>query len=143
MSVLFVLVVGRSLPPSRQSKQGLPAALRFVSIQLYYRSSAEENMTDTAQGRAVKNYRKRLQQRGLARFEVMGLAADRKLVRSLAKRLAEDGPESKRLRATVSRMLSDETAQRGGIYAALRRSPMVGVGIKVKREATSGRKVDL
>ena len=100
-------------------------------------------MTDTAQDRAVKNYRKRLQQRGLARFEVLGLAVDRKLIRSLAKRLAQQGPEAKRLRATMSRTLSDGAPQRGGIFAALRRSPMVGAGVKYKREVTSGRKVDL
>jgi hypothetical protein len=103
----------------------------------------ETSMTDTAQDRAVKNYRKRLQQRGLARFEVLGLAADRKLIRSLAKRLAEDGPESTRLRATVRQTLTEEAPRRGGIYAALRRSPMVGAGIKVRRETTPGRKVDL
>jgi hypothetical protein len=100
-------------------------------------------MTDTAQGRAVKNYRKRLQQRGLARFEVLGLAADRKLIRSLAKRLAEEGPESRRLRATVSQTLIEEVPRRGGIYTALRRSPMVGASVKVRREVTAGRKVDL
>lgn len=64
-------------------------------------------------------------------------------LRSGSIQLAEDGPESKRLRATVSQTLTDEAPQRGGIYAALRRSPMVGAGIKVKREATPGRKVDL
>ena len=100
-------------------------------------------MTGAAQNRAVKNYRKRLLQRGLARFEVLGLAADRKLIRSLAKRLAEEGPESKRLRAAVSQTLTKETPQRGGIYAALRRSPMAGSGVKFRREVTSGRKVDL
>jgi hypothetical protein len=100
-------------------------------------------MADTAQDRAVKNYRKRLQQRGLSRFEVLGLAADRKLIRSLARRLAEDGPESKRLRATDSQTLAEEAPRRGSIYAALRRSPMVGAGIKVRRATTSGRKVDL
>ena len=100
-------------------------------------------MSDTAQDSAVKNYRKRLQQRGLARFEVLGLAADRKLIRSLAKRLAEEGPESKRLRATVNQTLAEEPPRRGGIYAALRRSPMVGASIKLRREVTPGRKVDL
>jgi hypothetical protein len=98
--------------------------------------------TDTPQNRADKNYRKRLQQRGLARFEVLGLAADRELIRSLARRLAEDGPEAKRLRAMVQTP-TEEAPLRGGIYAALRRSPMVGAGTKVKREATSRRKVDL
>lgn len=100
-------------------------------------------MVDTAQDRALKNYRKRLQQRGLARFEVLGLAADRRLLRSLARRLAENGPEAKRLRATVSQTLSEEAPRRGGIFAALRRSPMVGAGLKFKRETTTGRKVDL
>jgi hypothetical protein len=84
-----------------------------------------------------------LRQRGLVRFEVFGLAADRKLVRSLARRLAEDGLAAKRLRAIVSQTLTEEAPRRGGIYAALRRSPIVGTGIKFRRETTSGRKVDL
>ncbi len=91
----------------------------------------------------MKNYRKRLQQRGLARFEVPGLAADRKLIRSLAKRFAEDGPEAKRLRATVSQTLTEEAPRRGGIYVASRRSSVVGAGIKPNREITPGHKVDL
>jgi hypothetical protein len=90
----------------------------------------------------VKGYRKNLQQRGLARFEVLGLATDRKLIRALAKRLAEEGSESDRLRTTI-RTATDEAPPRGGIYAALRRSPMVGAGIKLRREITPGRKVDL
>jgi len=40
-------------------------------------------MASTAQARALKNYRKRLTKRGMARFEVLGLAADRDLVRTL------------------------------------------------------------
>ena len=42
-----------------------------------------------SQKRAIKNYRSRLSKRGLARFEVLGLTADRGLIRSLARRLAE------------------------------------------------------
>lgn len=105
--------------------------MRSVSIQVILQVT---EAADTAQDRAVKNCRKRLQQRGLARFEVMGLAADRRLIRSLAKRLAKDGPEAKRLQTTVSQTLAEEAPPRGGIYAALRRSPMVGAGIKVRRE---------
>jgi hypothetical protein len=90
----------------------------------------------------VKSYRKNLQQRDLVRFEVLGLATDRKLIRALAKRLAEEGPESNRLRTTI-RTAADEAPRRGGIYAALHRSPMVGAGIKLGREITPGRKVDL
>lgn len=100
-------------------------------------------MTDTAQARALRTYRRRLQQRGLTRFEVLGLAADRKLIRSLAKRLAENGTGAAELRATVSRTLVAGKSARGGIFAALRRSPLVGSGVEFKRDVTSGRKVDL
>ena len=42
--------------------------------------------------RAVKNYRFRLSERGLARFEVLGRDADRDLIRCVARRRAEDSP---------------------------------------------------
>ena len=48
-------------------------------------------MSDSSQRRATENYR-RLAERGMARFEVIERDADRELIRSLAKRLAEDGP---------------------------------------------------
>ena len=100
-------------------------------------------MSDTSQDRALRNYRKRLRERGLARFEVLGLDADRKLIRSLARRLAENGPAAKRLRTTVSSSLSGESPKRGGILAALRRSPLVGADLDVTRVVTRGRKTDL
>ena len=50
-------------------------------------------MSTTPQKRALKRYRKRLNQRVIARFEVLGLDADRELIRSLARRLAGDGPD--------------------------------------------------
>jgi hypothetical protein len=127
-----------------QSAAAVPCRARLDSrLAIALLDIKVEVMADTAQDRALKNYRKRLQQRGLARFEVLGLAADRKLIRALAKRLAESGPQSQRLRATVSQVFSEEGSRRGGIFAALRRSPMVGAGIKFKRERTLGRKVDL
>ena len=51
-------------------------------------------MSSTAQTQALKNYRQRLGQRGMARFEVMGLIADRMLIRTLARRLAEDNTDT-------------------------------------------------
>jgi hypothetical protein len=42
-------------------------------------------MSSAAQKRAIQNYRLRLKKRGAARFEVLGLKADRDLIRSLAK----------------------------------------------------------
>jgi hypothetical protein len=96
----------------------------------------------TPQQRAIRNYRKRLTQQGLARFEVLGLESDRELIRMLAKRLAED-PESPRLRATVSQTLSGEGRKRGGVLEALRNSPLVGAKLNLNRSRETGRDVDL
>ena len=100
-------------------------------------------MSTTPQKRALSNYRKRLSQRGLARFEVLGLDGDRDLIRSLAKRLADDGSDSARIRATVRRTISGEPLKKGGILNALRRSPLVGADLDLKRPVTQGRKVEL
>jgi hypothetical protein len=100
-------------------------------------------MGDTAQKKALRNYRTRLVQRGMARFEVLGLDTDRDLIRSLARRLAEDDPEAVRIRAAVSQTISGEPPRRGGILAALRRSPLVGADLNLTRSHEAGRKVDL
>lgn len=100
-------------------------------------------MSTTPQQRALNRYRKRLSQRGMARFEVLGLDADRELIRSLAKRLAGDGPDAARIRATAHRAISGERSKRGGILNALRRSPLVGADLDLNRPLTPGRRVDL
>ena len=100
-------------------------------------------MGDTSQKRALNNYRKRLNQRGMARFEVLGLDVDRELIRSLARRLADNGPDSARIRAAVRHTVSGEPPNKGGILNALRRSPLVGADLNLKRPVMSGRKVDL
>jgi hypothetical protein len=100
-------------------------------------------MSTTPQKRALHNYRKRLTQRGMARFEVLGLDADRELIRSLARRLAGNGPESARIRATVRLTISGDPPKKGGILNALRRSPLVGADLDLNRPVTPGRRVDL
>jgi hypothetical protein len=100
-------------------------------------------MGDSAQKRALRNYRTRLVNRGMARFEVLGLDADRDLIRSLAKRLSEDGPDAARIRAAVSRTITGEPPKKGGILAALRRSPLVGAELNLARSRESGRKVNV
>jgi hypothetical protein len=99
-------------------------------------------MSDS-QRRAIKSYRSRLSKRGLARFEVLGLDADRDLIRALARRLAEKGPEAKRLRAAVSQTIAGEPPKKGGILAALRRSPLVGTDLDLTRAREEGRKVEI
>ena len=91
----------------------------------------------------MKNYQERRNQRGMARFEVLGLDADRELIRSVARRLADNGPESARIRATVRRTVSGEPPKKGGILSALRRSPLVGADLNLTRPVVAGRKVDL
>ena len=100
-------------------------------------------MASTSQKRALKNYRNRLSERGMARFEVVGLDSDRRLIRSLARLLAEDDSEATRIRAVVSRTIAGESPKKGGILAALRRSPLVGAGLDIGRPVTHGRKIDL
>jgi len=98
-------------------------------------------LSTTPQKRALNNYRKRLAQRGMARFEVLGLEGDRALIRSLAKRLAGGGADSARIRATVYRTIAAEPPKKGGILEALRRSPLVGANLDLKRPVTRRRKV--
>jgi hypothetical protein len=100
-------------------------------------------MSNSAQKRALRNYRSRLTARGMARFEVLGLDADRDLIRSLASRLAEDGPDSQRIRATIGRTITGEPPKKGGILESLRRSPLVGADLAFKRSQGAGRKVNL
>jgi hypothetical protein len=100
-------------------------------------------MSDLAQKRALRNYRSRLVERGMARFEVRGLSADRELIRALASRLAENGPDAQRIRATVGSSIRGESPRRGGILEALRRSPLVGAELETRRARGTGRKVDL
>ena len=100
-------------------------------------------MSTTPQKRALTRYRKRLHQRGMARFEVLGRDADRQLIRSLARRLAGDDPESARIRAAVRLTIAGEQPKKGGILKALRQSPLVDADLDLRRPLTPGRKVDL
>jgi len=73
----------------------------------------------------------------------LGRNADRDLIRSLARRLAEDSPEASELRATVTKSVAGEPPKKGGILAALRRSPLVGADLDLTRLREEGRKVEI
>ena len=100
-------------------------------------------MSATPQKRALQRYRKRLSERGMARFEVLGLDTDRELIRSLARRLADDNRDSARVRAAVSLAMSGKQPPKGGILNVLRRSPLVGAELELSRPQTLSRRVDL
>lgn len=100
-------------------------------------------MSSESQTRALQNYRKRLTKRGMARFEVLGLEKDRDLIRSLARRLAENNPEAAEIRSEIHSKVAEKPSKKGGIVAALRRSPLVGAELVLTRQKTGGRKVNL
>ncbi len=98
---------------------------------------------NSSQKRAIQNYRSRLSERGLVRFEVLGRDTDRDLIRSLARRLAEDDQDASRLRATFNQTIAGESPKKGGILAALRRSPLVGADLDLDRPREEGRKIEI
>jgi len=63
--------------------------------------------------------------------------------RSLAKRLAQNDTEAERIQASVNLTVAEEPPRKGGILAALRRSPLVGCDLDPTRSLEAGRKVDL
>jgi hypothetical protein len=100
-------------------------------------------MVQASQKRAVENHRRRLVERGINRYEVRGLDKDKQLVRLLAKRLAVDDADAARLRAEMVKQVADQPPTRGGIWAALRRSPLVGADLNLEREVVPPRDIDL
>jgi hypothetical protein len=102
----------------------------------------QELVMTSPQRNAVRNYRARLDAQGLARFEVLGRQSDRDLIRSIAKRLAEDTPEASHLRSELGRSFEGEP-KRGGILEALRRSPLVGADLDAPRASETGRGIAL
>lgn len=100
-------------------------------------------MSDLAQKRATQNYRNRLTQRGIARFEVQAPEADRELIRALARRLTDSGPGAEDARTKVQQIVAGASLRSSDILQALRRSPLVGADIDLRRPREEGRKVDL
>jgi hypothetical protein len=96
---------------------------------------------NASQKRAVVSHRLRLGSRGLARYEVRGLEQDKGLVRELARRLAANDEQAARLRAELTQQVANRPERRGGIVAALLRSPLVGSGLNLEREVTPGRDI--
>lgn len=96
-----------------------------------------------SQKRAVENHRRRLNERGLARYEVRGLETDKDLVRGFAKRLAANDAEAARLREAVAQKVSNWPRTGKEIWEALRRSPLVGADLNLEREVVPPRDIDL
>lgn len=100
-------------------------------------------MGKSAQKRAIENYRSRLTERGIVRFELQALETDKDLIRALARKLAEEGSDIGHLRRTIQKAVSGEPPKPGGILGALRRSPLVGADLNLTRAHEEGRDVEL
>jgi len=117
---------------------------RFISGYITGNSHRHLKLTmPSSQQRAIQNYRARLAEKGLMRFEVLGRRTDRELIRSLAKRLAENDPQVQEVRATLEKSMAGQRPTSGGILAALRTSPLVGANIDFNRSREFGRRVKL
>jgi hypothetical protein len=63
------------------------------------------------------------------------------LVRAVASRLAESGPEATELRAAMRQKLAGKPGKKGGVLAALRQWPIGDLDLT--RPFEEGRKIDL
>ncbi|MFI4976366.1 MAG: hypothetical protein ACHP84_17670 [Caulobacterales bacterium] len=84
-----------------------------------------------------------MRERGLDRYEVRGLEADKPLIRRLARRLAKADAAAALLRAELSRAVGEGARSTGGILRALRASPAVGADLDLTREVAAERPLDL
>ncbi len=73
-------------------------------------------MGSAAQKKALTAYRERLARRGVSQFEVLGREDDRELIRSLAKHLADGGPEASEIRDAIGEPSSRTAREREGIW---------------------------
>ena len=100
-------------------------------------------MTSEAQKKAIQTHRKRLRYRGLSRFEVQGRTSDKQLLRDLARKLAEDSSDAANVRKVVETAVAGTNEKEGGIWQALRRSPLVEAGIEFERLRVKPRELEL
>lgn len=64
------------------------------------------------------------------------------MIRSLARALSEDDAKADDVREALQRIAGKPTSK-GGILAALRRSPLVGTELELHRPVVAGREVEL
>lgn len=78
-------------------------------------------------------------QSNIVRYEVSELESDRHMIRRRAQRLAERGPDADRIRTKIGEALDGK----GGIVAALLRSPLIGADLDLTRDRVPPRDIDL
>ena len=100
-------------------------------------------MSGTAQKKAVQSHRERLAERGIVRFELKARQDDRDLLRGLAHKLAEEGPEADDLRRSMRESIRKRPGRKGGILATFLKSPFAGSDLDLSHPLDPGRAIDL
>ena len=90
----------------------------------------------------IARRRGRFGDRKLVRYEVRGRWKDKALIRKAAIILARGGADAAYLRREIEYAI-DPDPQGGGIWRALRRSPLVGLDLNLEREFVPPRDIDL
>ena len=63
-------------------------------------------MAASAQAKASRNYRKRLEEKGMQRFEVVGRVNDKALLRAVAAKIANNTEQAKKLRRELAKTVN-------------------------------------
>lgn len=103
-----------------------------------------EHAEDTTRATSrVARHRKKVATSGAKRVEVTVPSRDAPLVKALAGALRSGGEEAKRIRESLQPMLSIPRAKTGQeLVAFFRASPIVGAGLRIERDRSTGRSAD-
>lgn len=99
-------------------------------------------MASVAQKKAVSEFRDRLNRSGLVRTELIVTLADKAVLRDVARILVGGGVAADRLRLALAPVIAKPKRVKGGMYAMLRDSPLVGSGLVIEREREVGREIE-
>lgn len=103
----------------------------------------QSKLTNRAKGR-VARHRTRVAASGSKRVEVTVPSRDAALVKAIAGALRSGGEDAKRIRDALQPIVSSSKAKTGSeLVAFFRRSPLVGAGLQVERDESTGRSAEL
>jgi hypothetical protein len=85
-------------------------------------------MATSAQAKASRNYRKRLEVKGMQRFEVVGRITDKALLRALAEGIASDSEQARKLRRELLKAVNPTN---NGLLSVFDRPEIRGLDLQV------------
>jgi len=85
-------------------------------------------MAASAQAKASQKYRKRLEEKGMMRFEVVGRITDKVLLRALAAEIAKGSEQSEKLRRELVKAVNPEN---NSVLSVFDRPELRGLDLQV------------